>query len=184
MAPAEDETSPAPGGGGRQGDRIGLWLNWTLGLIAASCMLLIMVFTFVAVLSRYAFNAPVPGDYELTKLMMGVLVFGALPVVCWRRTHITIDLLDPVTPRWCRPFQEVLTALVVVAVLCLMSWQLWLQAALLASYPEVTEFLRIPIHPFVQALSVLSAVSALIVLAAMVRAICHPDEAPPGQAGN
>ena len=82
------------------GDRFTSYLHWVFGGLAAVAIFALAGITFVDVWARYVFNAPIPGAYEVSELIMGVMIFSALPVVTWRGRHINIDLLDQVTPGW------------------------------------------------------------------------------------
>ena len=71
-------------------DRMVRRLDRTLGLVLAALMFAMMLLTFVDVVGRQLFNAPVLGGNELTRIAMGLLVYIGLPLVCLRREHITI----------------------------------------------------------------------------------------------
>jgi TRAP-type C4-dicarboxylate transport system permease small subunit len=137
-------------------------LHWSLGGLSAVTLFALALITFVDVIARYVFNSPIPGAYEVSELIMGVMIFSALPVVTWRGSHITIDLLDRAIPSPIIPLRNVLLSLVSVAVLALLASELWGLANTLASYGDVTEFLRIPIHPTLQAMSLLAWFSCLL----------------------
>ncbi len=86
------------------------------GVIALALMLM-MVATTVDVVGRYFFNAPLSGGVEIIELTLAVVVFGAYPLVTWRRAHICVDLLDDYVPdSWVR-WREVVINLVSAAAL-------------------------------------------------------------------
>jgi TRAP-type C4-dicarboxylate transport system permease small subunit len=143
----------------------------THGLRYNGCTLSTRANTFVDVLARYVFNAPIPGAYEISELIMGIMIFAALPVVTWRGTHITIDLLDLITPRGIAGWRDSFMFLVSAGFVAVLGWELWDLAQTLASYGDVTEYLRLPIHPTLQVMSILCwLTSAFSVLAALVAA--------------
>ncbi|SVB94388.1 uncharacterized protein METZ01_LOCUS247242, partial [marine metagenome] len=47
-----------------------LGLDKVLGFLAALVLMLLMIITFIDVLGRYLFSAPLPGAFELTEIMM------------------------------------------------------------------------------------------------------------------
>ena len=153
-------------GQARSNDQIGKLLHWSFGGLAALTILGLALITFVDVLARYIFNSPIPGAYELSELVMGVMIFAALPVVTWRGSHITIDLLDAITPLWMSGWRDGFMFLISSGIVAVLGWQLWALAATFASYGDVTEYLRIPIHPTLQAMSLLAWVTSLIALLA------------------
>jgi TRAP-type C4-dicarboxylate transport system permease small subunit len=147
-------------------DQTGKYLHWLFGGLAALTIFGLALITFVDVVARYVFNSPIPGAYEISELVMGVMIFAALPVVTWRGSHITIDLLDAITPRWISGWRDGFMFAISSGVVAVLGWELWALAAILASYGDVTEYLRIPIHPTLQAMSLLAWITALIALLA------------------
>ncbi len=145
-------------------DHVGKYLHWVFGGLAALAIFGLALITFVDVVARYAFNSPIPGAYEISELVMGVMIFAALPVVTWRGSHITIDLLDAITPRWIAGWRDGFMFAISSLVIGMLGWELWALAATLASYGDVTKYLRIPIHPTLQAMSLLAWITAVIAL--------------------
>lgn len=152
-------------------DPVGKFLHWSFGGLAALTIFGLALITFVDVVARYIFNAPIPGAYEISELVMGVMIFAALPVVTWRGSHITIDLLDAITPLWISGWRDGFMFTVSSGVVATLGWELWALATTFASYGDVTEYLRIPIHPSLQAMSLLAWITALIALLAAVVSI-------------
>ena len=63
--------------------------------VVASCILLAMMFlTVVDVVARYAFSRPLRGAFEVTELMLLVLIFAGLPLVSFSDEHATMDFID------------------------------------------------------------------------------------------
>ena len=82
---------------------LGLWAGRLLGVVAAIDLFAMMMLTFIDVTGRkltgtVAFAKPVYGAYEITELLMGVLIFSALPLVTAREGHVTIDIFDRLVP--------------------------------------------------------------------------------------
>ena len=61
--------------------------------LAAFALFLLMVMTFADVILRSAANNPIESATELTRLLMAIIVFSALPLVSWKGDHI-IGFLD------------------------------------------------------------------------------------------
>jgi TRAP-type C4-dicarboxylate transport system permease small subunit len=150
-------------------DRFGHWLDVVLGGVSALVLFLLMLLTLVDVVGRYLFNAPVPGGYELTQLLMAVLIFCALPVISWRETHITIDLLDFMVSGRTADFRQVLVNAVSAAGMGLIGWRCWIYAGELAGYGDVTEYLHISQAPIVYFIAIFSIATALLLVANMLR---------------
>ncbi|AMG30839.1 TRAP transporter small permease [Grimontia hollisae] len=148
------------------------------GIVALSLMLMMTV-TTVDVVGRYFFNAPLSGGIEIIELTLAVVVFGAYPLVTWRRAHICVDLLDDHVPvSWVR-LREVVINLVSTSALGLVAYKVWQLAGRALSYGDETDVLGIPtayLVYFVSVMSWLSMVAALgLVVALLFR---HPAISP------
>lgn len=144
----------------------GLWLGRALGLVAALDLFAMMSLTFVDVLGRkmtgvVPFAKPVYGAYELTTLMMGVLIFSVLPLVTAREAHITIDVFDSLVPQWARRGQRVVVLAVSTVVLAMLCWRLWVASFAHAANNEVTMTLYIPHYPFSRSFAILAGLAAI-----------------------
>lgn len=142
-------------------------------LIACVILFAMMLVTFADVIGRYLFLAPLPAAYEMVSLMMPAVIFCALPLTVLRRGHITIDLLDSVTPRALLPLREIVVGLFSAAALALVAWRLWVRAEDQRTYEEVSDQLLWPLWPFSVAMSFLCALAALCALALVVLAVRH-----------
>lgn len=164
------------------GDRIGRYLDLYLGGIAAFLLFVLMILTFVDVAGRSVFNAPLPGGYEITELIMGVLIFAGLPVVSWREEHITIDLLDGVTPASLVSYRDIMVNVVSTVVVGFICWQTWMLAVQLWDDGELTEFLQVPVAPVMYMIGGLSGITTLALAANVVRHVLRrqpPHSAEP-----
>jgi TRAP-type C4-dicarboxylate transport system permease small subunit len=132
----------------------------------AGCVLLFgtMAVTCFDVVGRYFLNAPLPGGFELTEVMMAGLIFFGLPLVTARNEHITVDLLDLVASPRMRWWQEVFADLVCGGMTALLAWTLWVKAGQVASYADRTEVLHIPLTPIAYLMCAMMALSAAIFL--------------------
>jgi TRAP-type C4-dicarboxylate transport system permease small subunit len=149
-------------------------LLYTLcGLLAALALFAIMMLTFVDVGGRKLFDTSLPGALELTELLMVAVIFAALPLVSLRGEHVTFDSLDILLPADVRRVQQALVDLVVAAMLVFLAWLMWDHAGKMAEYGDVTNRLRIPLYPFVYAMSAMCALSALVHLLLTVQPVAH-----------
>ena len=88
-----------------------------LGL-AATLLLALMAVTGIDVVGRYLLNAPLSGAFEMTELMLGALVFVALPLVSRAGAHVEVDLLVGALPRAVQKALGLFAATVSALVLC------------------------------------------------------------------
>lgn len=135
-----------------------------LCVIGAVVLLTMMAFTFVDVLCRYLFNEPLPGGFEVTELMLAVLIFTGLPMVSRLDQHIVVDILDSAIPAWLVRPQRLIVSLVSALCLIVLAWRLWIKAAESAAYGATNVTLKVPMAPFVYYMSVLCGLSAIVVL--------------------
>lgn len=154
-------------------------LHWSLGLAAAVVLATLALLTVVDVGGRYLFNHPVRGAYEVVEILMGALIFTALPVITHNARHITIDLFDSLIPQWLVPMRSLFVHGISATALAVIAWQLWLLGADKAAYNDMTSFLRIPHAPIIYGMSILaassSAVAVLLALRALVRSGPRPQ---------
>lgn len=88
-----------------------------------------MAITVVDVIGRYVLNAPLPGAFETTQLVLAALVFTALPLVGRTGGHVEVDLVAGLmAARVARAF-GLLAAVVSVGVLTFFAYRLLLLAA-------------------------------------------------------
>lgn len=128
-------------------DRVVLWATRLLSALSALLLFVLMVLTFVDVWGRYIFNAPVPGGFEVTELMMAALIFAGLPLVTAEGEHITVDLADFSMSRRLRGFRDALISLACAAMMGVLSHRMWLKAVEQVDYGDQTAVLHIPVAP-------------------------------------
>jgi TRAP-type C4-dicarboxylate transport system permease small subunit len=135
-----------------------------LGALSAIVLFVMMALTCVDVVGRYLLNRPVPGGLEMIEVLVAATVFAALPLVTLREGHVTVDLLDAVSPDWLLRVQHVLGNLLAAAVCGALAWQLWIRAGRMLGYGDTTAVLRIPLYPLTYSMSILVGLCALVYL--------------------
>ena len=121
-------------------DRLFLGFALAAGVLAGAMMCI----TVLDVGGRFLFNRPLHGAFEATEVMMGLIVFLALPLATRRREHIVVTLLDPYLPEWLKRGAALVFGLVCAAVCGLLAWRLGLHGERLLNVGEITLELRIP----------------------------------------
>jgi TRAP-type C4-dicarboxylate transport system permease small subunit len=153
------------------GPILGRWekpFEMLLGSATALILACIMLITCVDVAGRYIFNEPVPGALEVTEFMMGALIFASLPMVTLRNQQVTIDLFEHLIPKSVKYALHVLIQLAGSLCLAVIAWRLWVKAGQMIGQGDTTAVLQLKVWPLVYFMSVLAAVTALILLA-MIR---------------
>ena len=139
--------------------------EFALALLVAVALFALMVLTCVDVIGRYWFNAPVPGASELTQFGMGIIVFGALPLVSGHGGHVTIGLMEMITAGRVAMVQRLVMAVTATTALAVMGWRLLVTGSDLASYGDTSSYLRIPLAPIAYFMAVMAFAGAVASLA-------------------
>jgi TRAP-type C4-dicarboxylate transport system permease small subunit len=133
-----------------------------LGVAASTILLAMMLLTTVDVVARYVFNRPLRGAFEVTELLLLVLIFAGLPLVSFTNEHAVMDFIDRVLGRRAlRGLQagvEVVSALLMV----FLAWLTWGKADRIWAYRDATDVLRILYGPFVYFMALALALAGLI----------------------
>lgn len=143
-------------------------LETALRLFVALVAFLLMAITCIDVAGRYGFNAPLPGAAELSELALGLLVFGALPLVTARREHVTVDLLELAFGSRLQQLQRLVALVTSLVALALMTWQLWVRAGKLAQYADTSSYLGIPLAPVAWFMSAMAGLATAVVALQLV----------------
>ena len=133
-----------------------------LGAAASTILLVMMLLTFVDVVARYLFNRPIAGAFEVTELLLLVLIFAGLPLVTYADEHALMDFIDRLLgPRGTATLERIVQALC-AAVMFLLAWLVWLKADRIWAYRDATDVLRIVYGPFVYFMAVAIAMTGVI----------------------
>ena len=133
-----------------------------LGVAASAILFAMMALTFVDVVARYAFNRPLRGAFEVTELMLLVLIFAGLPLVSLADEHAVMDFIDRVlSPASQRRLMRAVHALN-GGFMVLLAWLVWKKADRIWAYRDATDVLRILYGPFVYFMAVTLALAGLI----------------------
>ncbi|MEO4001434.1 TRAP transporter small permease [Mesorhizobium sp. CAU 1732] len=130
-------------------------------LLCGSLLIALTFVTVVDVFGRYLLLRPLPGAPEYTELLLMAIIFTGLPAVCLDDGHVSVDLFTSKFTGWLAAVQLASARLAVSVVLAIVAWQLWEHAVRLATYNEVTVFLRMPLAPFCKGAAVIAGVSSL-----------------------
>jgi TRAP-type C4-dicarboxylate transport system permease small subunit len=146
------------------------WLLRPLAWLGAALVFAMMALTFVDVVGRYVFNAPVKGSAEATELMLAVIVFAGLPLAAAAREHIRIDLLEQVLSERAKRRQVIFGFAFAALVTAFVAWRLALRAAELGRLGDLSSHLGFPLAWLAWFLAAASAVAVAVFVAVAVRA--------------
>lgn len=153
----------------RSGSRLTTGIHALSGGAAGLLLFALMAVTMADVVGRDLFSRPLPGGNEIVQILMAGIIYAALPSVCRQEGHVTVDLLDGLTPRKMVPFRQVflnLSGFVILGTIC---WCLWLLAQDLRDAKETWEYLNFGRAPTVYFMCAMSGAGALIFLINILR---------------
>jgi TRAP-type transport system small permease protein len=137
-------------------------LEIALGTAAAAVLFLMMLITAVDVIGRYVFNKPLAGGFELTEMLLALLIYCGLPLVSKRREHIVIDTFDTFMSSDVKRFFDVLADVICFATLSGIGYLIFRRAFRVAEYGDTTNILKLPLAPVAFAMGVMIVMAALI----------------------
>ena len=133
-----------------------------LGVAASTILLLMMFLTVVDVVARYVFSRPLRGAFEITELMLLVLIFAGLPLVSFADEHAVMDFIDRLLGPRGQGWLERAVQLVNAGFMFLLTWLVWRKADRIWAYRDATDVLRIVYGPFVYFMAVTLALACVI----------------------
>ena len=121
--------------------------KWTA--IAGGVMLSALTLMVVASVAGRALIGvglgPVPGDFELVEVGVGIAIFFFMPWCYLRGGHATVDLLYMHVPRWAQKAVDTLSDLLMLLVWLMLTWKLWDGLLEKMEYMETTFILQMPL---------------------------------------
>lgn len=129
--------------------------------VMAVVLMAMVVLTFADVIGRRLFGAPIYGAHDITEHLMALVVFCGLPLVTAAGAHLTIDLFDRLVGQTWMAWWRAFTALLVVAVLCLLAWLFFRHGLNAARISELSQTLRLPRAPLYVFIALSFALSAM-----------------------
>ena len=113
------------------------------GYLAAIFLCAMMLLTVADVALRTFFSYPIRGQLELVELGLACTIFLARPAVFLRDEHLVVDVIDHFVGTRAKRLFDFLGAVVSLAVLAVMLWQMVPQARYMMRFGDVTSDLSI-----------------------------------------
>ncbi|MEF2482753.1 TRAP transporter small permease [Vibrio mimicus] len=140
-----------------------------LGSLAALSLFLMMVVTFIDVMSRNILNAPILGATEMIEVLLAIMVFMAFPLVSWQEENICVDLLDNYFPNKWIGLRQIIINLICACSLILVAITNWKLAERSLKYEEVTEILELPLGYVTYLISITGFIGGALTLFNAIR---------------
>ncbi len=142
--------------------------------VVAVLIFAIMALTVIDVVGRYLFNAPVKGSIEAIELMLGLLVYMAIPLASARAEHIRIDLLDYLLGPRARKAQRLIGNGASALVMAFVAWRLYERGAQFAKFDDTSSHLGVPLAPVAWVMAAFAAITMVVMLRDLAAAIREP----------
>ena len=146
-------------------DRAVQLLGTFSGLLVAAMMFL----TFFDVTGRKFLNSPIFGSFELTEVLMGLVIFAGLPLATLRKENIAVSLLTDALAPPQRRIQGLFMHVLGAVVTGVMAWRMWAFGERLVRVGETTLELQISKGLIAQTMAVLLAVTSAVFVLQFLR---------------
>ncbi|XOT96208.1 TRAP transporter small permease [Alcaligenes pakistanensis] len=133
-------------------------------ILDTACVVILVLMTGITtvdVIGRYVFHAPLLGAYEASELLLGVLIFAALPRVTWHQQHLTVSLIDAWLGPVARRIQQFVINVISTVMLAVLTVYLWNHANELAGYGDMSNALQVPIAPFAYIIAIMTGIATV-----------------------
>lgn len=137
------------------------WVAFLLELGSAIILFLLMVLTCIDVVGRYFFSQPLVGATELTEIGLALVIFTAMPVITWRGGQIVVDLIDSIAPPLVLRILAWLSTVLIATSFYFVALRIYELGARNLKRGITTDFLHLPSGLFIQAIAVLSWITAI-----------------------
>ena len=150
----------------RRLDRALTWL--ALGVGGATLAFMTVLSTVNVLVMRKALNDPIRGGEDLMVLALVVVVAVSIPYGARTGAHIEIELLDEHLPARLRAVTLPLVKVLAIAIVSLLSWQLWLAGGSASRFGEASRELVISFGPFYRILAAAAAVYVFVLVLELI----------------
>lgn len=140
--------------------RLALSFAWLGAAVALGCALMVVA----SISARALWSQPIPGDVEITQLLIAVAISLGLPWCQWRRANIIVDFFTQNTRPAVSRRLDALGCLLLAAMGLLLAWRTGAGALAVREAGETSMVLALPMWWSYAALAPGLALAALIAL--------------------
>lgn len=144
-------------------------------MTAAVFIAVVTGLTFVSVFLRYLFAWSIPDAYDISALLLGILIFWGIAGASYRGDHISVDLVWSMSPGSVRRALDIFADLFTLIGIAVFTWMMGLKVLGTRADNVLTFDARLPvwIFYFVAWLGLVAAVVLLVIRT--VRLIVSPE---------
>ena len=133
-----------------------------LALVSGLVLLALIGLTFVDVILRYIFAAPIPGAKDVLEMGMVVVVSLAFPFT-WRiGGHIVVDLIPDYGLAALTTARDVVVRLIGIFIFGCLAWRAGVRSDDAVLFNEATNMIELPFSPFFIILAAASALQVVV----------------------
>jgi TRAP-type C4-dicarboxylate transport system permease small subunit len=153
----------------------------TVDRIAGILIALVTVLVVASVIGRYGFASPIPGAYDIARLLIGACIMWGFAAVGYRGGHISVDIVFELLSNRGRRIMDIFAWTVLLIFVVALAWKMSGRVLSARASGEATFDIALPIWPFLAlvwsgvAASIVT-VSVRIVLLALGRVDFEPTE--------
>ena len=133
-----------------------------LSTLAGGMILVMMLVTTIDVIGRDIFNMPLFGAFEMTEILMGLVIFAGMPATTAAREHITVNLIENFVSTRVRFIQTALGDVLCTVVAGAMAWRICWRGLGLIEAHETTMMLGVGRGYVAIAMATLLAITTLV----------------------
>lgn len=123
-------------------------INKLIGAMGIIVMMALTLLTILDIVMRRFFSMPFSFSYEVTQLMVVVIVFCSIPYSTNKVRHVSIDVLVDQFPPKLRGIFRAVSDLFCTVVLAMICWQSYVKCIYEYDIGTMTGELEIPLYPF------------------------------------
>lgn len=148
--------------------------------VTAACFLAAVgALTFVSVILRYVFTWAIPDTYDISRLLLAILIFWGMAGTGYRGEHITVDLLWGAFGPRLRRALDVFANLVTLFAMTVFAWMMWRKVFDTRADNVLTFDLRQPVWIYYLVAWLGLAASVALVALRVYRLALRPDTLQP-----
>lgn len=144
------------------------WAVRILNILSSVALAVLLVATFVGVIMRYVFAAPILGSNEIIQLASVALVMLAMPSAAQQEEHIRVDVFDGVIGPVGRFIGDILSRGIATYLLGLLTLRAWAKLQDAAEFGDATNMLSIPLWPFYGLLALGATLYAIVLILQLI----------------
>ena len=140
-------------------------LNTLSARIGMLAIVILLFMTVSDVAGRFILNRPIPGTFELSKILFALSVFFSLPVSQYNGENLGITLIYDKFPVRMKGILDILSSVASIVMFSIAFTQTLKYAARMQNSNTVTSVLRLPMYPWIY----LASVGLIILVVTLIR---------------